>query len=145
MMQNNKIIEKIREEAKSLGACDLVEELVSMTSLSKLMFTPQGIEFLQKNRQYPTLDECREIGKYTRRYGIYVDCSNMSMSGTYRAAFVGDTNAEVSCEGTTSIFTYIVMKGATLTVNASKYAVVRIYNIDGNVTIANDGTAKILM
>lgn len=145
MMQHNNIIEEIRNEAKALGACPLADELDSMASLSKLMFTPQGIEFLQKNKQYPTIEECREIGKISRRYGIYVDCPNMAISGTNRAAFVGNTNAKVSCRGTSSIFTYIVMKGASLVVNASKYAVVRIHNLGGNVGIINDGTAKILM
>lgn len=144
MKNANETVERIKEEARALGACGRIEEAKGWRSLARLMLSPQGVEFLQKHPGWPEIGVFRQYKAAVRPFGIYVDQQPGKVRKVQQAAFVGQTSCQVCAHGASTTHVFVVMHGATLTIKASNYAVVRLYNLGGTVTIDNDGTAKIL-
>ena len=144
MNRTNDTVERIREEARELGACEKADEIRGWRTLSRLMLSPQGLEFLQKHPGWPSIDVYRANKHAVRHYGIYVDQQAGRIDKVQQAAFVGKTDCTVIAQGTSTTHIFVVMHGAKLTIEASNYAVIRIYNLGGTIDIRNDGTARIL-
>lgn len=144
MNKTNETVERIKEEARKLGACGKADEIKGWKTLARVMLSPQGLEFLQKHPRWPEIGEFRANKAAVRPYGIYVDQSPARVNKVQQAAFVGDIDCTVSAHGTSTTHIFVVMHGARLTIEASNYAVIRIYNLGGTITVKNDGTAKIL-
>lgn len=137
-------IKTIREEARRMGACNLADKVHDWQSLARILLSAQGLEFVQKNQGDELMALFRAHGAAVADYGIMVDAGQVEVTKTRRAAFVGETSATVEAEGTEKAYVLAAIGGARLTVKASGYAVIRLYNIGGEVSIENDGTAIIL-
>jgi hypothetical protein len=137
-------INNIKLDALNNGACDKICEVTDYASLVKLFFSPQGREFCEKNN-FPTLEYFKAIAKDVKPYNVFVDMSYLELYNRPYVALVGKTHARVVARGVDTVYTIILMHGASAVIDAGHYAVVKIVNISGgDVTIHNDKTAKIL-
>lgn len=137
-------IKQIKAELTDMGACEKVNTIMGWKSLASLVMKPQGIEFIAKHDSERLMGLFRAYRGRLREHGVYVDCGKVRQHKLQHAAFIGDCEVVANCHGNHAIFTYMVMGGARITVNASGWSVVRIYNLGGEVSVTNDGTAKIL-
>lgn len=135
-------IRTIIEESRSRGACDKVDAVTDMESLSQLLFSPQGREFCRKH-DYPDIPTCIAVAEQARPYGIHVN-ERVEVSNRHVALIGGDSGvSELTFSGTAKAYTVILMHGAKAHITATDYAVVRIDNIGGHYTLDTDGTVKI--
>lgn len=141
-----KEITEIKDAAIEMGACNLIENVRGWRSLESMMMSSHGIEFVGKNH-----DDERLVALFVkhaerlRKMSVFVDTEEVRLSKTTRGVFFGKTNAQISCSGTEKIYTFVVLNGASASIDARNYAVVRLYNFGGDVSIRNDGTARILI
>lgn len=133
-------IRDIINSARSMGACQKLNKISDYRSLVTAFFTPQGIEFCEKHN-YPSIKTMRAIKEFVRSRGVYVDQSNVSLKGQQHICLVGDTHAHIEVQGVEFVYTIILMHGATATIHASNYAVIKVVNISGGkVEIIKDKT-----
>lgn len=145
MNSNRLMVEYIKSEARKHGACDLVDKVLGWKTLSDAMKSPQGIEFMEKNSGKEWMKRLlRDYKAHLRRFCIHVDEGQVVARNVPYEAIVGNTKADITCSGTDTPYTIMVMDGGSVTLQAEEYAVIRVYNLGGEVTITNDGTAKIL-
>lgn len=130
--------------ALSLGACDKINGVADWASLGRLFFTPQGQEFCEKHN-FPSLEVFREVKDNVRGLGVFVDAGNIELPRWEYVCLVGDTNATIEASGVKHAYTVLLMHGASATINASDYAVVKVVNISGSEVIVNkDDTVRVL-
>lgn len=134
-------VDEILKKAVGLGACAKSGTATDWRSLVWLFFTPQGREFC-KEHNYPTIEMFREMKENVKPYNVYVEDSTKLVNED--AAIIGG-EAILSFYGVDRAFRVIVMHGANVTINVGKYAVVRVENIGGKLTVKNDGTAEVLL
>lgn len=124
------------------GACYRSREATNIMSLSKLVFTAQGREYI-RNSSYPTLDIFRALKRRIEKNNIYIDkdirYTNKSV------VIVGDSTATLNYVGLNGLYKVILLYGAKAKINVSNYAVVLIDNIGGSYEINNDGTGRVLL
>lgn len=110
--------------AAKLSACDMFEGTEDIAALARLFTSPQGVEFcLAAN--FPNLATLRLFKPYhPERFGIYIDAGQITLNNPSTAVLIGRTNATVMCD-TCAAHTVVTMHGATATVLASGWAVVR--------------------
>ena len=138
-----KSIDNIKAKALRIGACDLVSDVEDFASLAKLFFSPQGREFCERHN-FPTMTLARRIKTKIKPYDIYVDAGEMT-STKHRIALIGNTHAKVVAKGTEAVYMIILMHGATVEIDASNYAVIKVINISGGeVAIHKDNTTRLL-
>ena len=123
-----------QEQCASKGNMDLAQKLADCTmfkgtedlkQLIKLMFTPQGIEFLTRYN-FPDLETFRKFKPYhPERYGVYIDCGKIELSEARRVFLVGRSSATLKYRETAGNRVYL-MHGAQASIIASGYAVVKI-------------------
>ena len=123
-----------QEQCASIGNMDLAQKLARCTmfkgtedleELIKLMFTPQGIEFLTRYN-FPNLATFRKFKKYhPEKFGVYIDCGDISLSEARRVFLVGNSSATLNYRETAGNRVYL-MHGAQASILASGYAVVKI-------------------
>lgn len=139
-----KKINDIKTKALTIGACDKICGVTDYASLVKLFFSPQGQEFCEANN-FPTHSYFKAIKNDVKPYNVFVDCGDMTIANIPHIALVGKTHANIRLSGLDSVYTVMLMHGATAHVEASNYAVIKIVNISGgDVAIHNDNTTKIL-
>lgn len=111
--------------AERLAACDMFKGTEDIAELARLFTTPQGLEFcLAAN--FPNLATLRQFKRFNpEKYGFYIDAGNITLKNPERAVLIGRTIATVVCD-TCAAHTVVAMHGATATVIASGWAVVRI-------------------
>ena len=137
-------IKDIMHEAIDLGACEKTSSVSSWKTLSWLFFSPQGIEFCQKNN-FPTLSMFRKMDEEIASNCIFVDKGVINRSNDASVAVIGDTDARLTFDDPTKVHKVIVMHGASVFIVARNYAVVRLINIgDNKVAYSKDTTAVIL-
>lgn len=137
-------INDIKATALSIGACDKICKVTDYASLVKLFFSPQGQEFCETNN-FPTHSYFKVIKKDVKPHNVFVDCGQISIFNTPQIALVGKTHAKIKVSGLDSVYTVMLMHGATAEIEASDYAVLKIVNISGGeVAIHNDNTTRIL-
>lgn len=113
------------EMAYKLKECDMFKGTETLEELIELMFTSQGIEFLT-TYNFPKLSIFRKFKKYhPERYGLYIDCGEIELSEVRKVFLVGDTSAKL-CYNDTAASRVYLMHGASATITASGYSVVKI-------------------
>jgi len=113
------------EMAGKLGACEMFKGTENLEELIKLMFTPRGIEFLT-TYNFPDLKTFRKFKPYhPESMGVYIDQGEIEMNEAHKAFLVGNTSAILHYKDTAASRVYL-MHGASATVIASGYAVVKI-------------------
>ena len=116
-----------KELAQKLADCTMFKGTENLEQLIRLMFTPQGIEFLTRYN-FPDLATFRKFKKYhPERYGVYIDCGEISLSEARRVFLVGNSSATLNYRETAGNRVYL-MHGARASIVASGYAVVKIEN-----------------
>lgn len=137
-------IKDIMHEAIDLGACEKTSSVSSWKTLAWLFFSPQGVEFCQKNN-FPTLSMFRKMDEEIASNCIFVDKGVINRSNDSSIAVIGDTDARLTFDDPTKVHKVIVMHGARVFIVARNYAVVRLVNIgDNKVAYSKDNTAVIL-
>lgn len=144
-MEIEELIKKIHRQARLLGSCDLFTGgEKTLEDVVRLFTSVQGQEFCLNNR-FPHLATFRLFkGMGVERYGIYIDAGIVTLKNPKRAFLVGHTHAIVNCD---SLERHVinVFQGATATVNACGWAVVRVNTVQGAHVIRNaSGNAIIL-
>lgn len=133
-------IHNIINSAHSKGACQKLDKISDYRSLVWAFFSPQGIEFCEKHN-YPGIETFRAIKDYVKNRGVYVDRGDVSLKGQRHICLVGNTHATIEAQGVKCVHTVILMHGATATIHASNYAVIKIVNISGGkVEVIKDKT-----
>ena len=113
-------------------------------SLTSLFFTPQGLEFCHKNN-FPPLGIFQAHKNEVSDCNMYVDCGCIRLDKRKYICLVGNTSAEIEASGVDFVHTVILMHGASATINASNYAVIKVVNISGSkVEINKDKTVIVL-
>lgn len=110
--------------AEKLAACNIFKGTEDIAGIARLFTSPQGVEFcLAAN--FPNLATLRLFKRFNpERYGIYIDAGSITLNNPKTAVLIGKTNAIIECD-TCANHTIITMHGATATVLASGWAVVR--------------------
>lgn len=141
-------MEELKKYLNRYGACDLKDEVDSLESAIRMMFTPQGREFCIKTR-FPTLEILREHKEDLNAIpGVFIDCGNItlhSLDSQYPNLFLtGSTIASIRISKPTHLHKIIVAHNAKLTLHAEDYAVVTVTKLgEAEIEIINDGTAKV--
>lgn len=136
-------LDKIIGKAKKYGACEKINDIKSWKDLVDVFFLPYGLEFLM-NTGYPGMDDFRRNKARIATRGIFVDAGDISLSNNMKVGLVGKTTATLKYSGADSLNTIVVMDGAIVNIDASKYAVIKVYNLGGKVNIKKDKTVRIL-
>lgn len=132
----------IKETALNLGACYKVESINSISAAIALLMTPQGREFAL-NTGFPTPEAWRDNSAAVNAVpGVYLDNPDVNVVN-HNCVAIGNTILRVGFSGTDLLYHVIAMHGAKVEINASKYAVVTVTNINADVTVTNDGTAVV--
>ena len=134
----------IIDKALRLGACKKIENKSSIRELVELFFSPQGIEFCEKN-DFPNIDMLRSLKNEISEFGIYVDSGLVMSVNEKDIALAGNTNGELTYDKNSYVNTIILMHGATAKITASKYTVLNIIIIgDCSYEIEKDDTVILL-
>lgn len=118
-----KIIQKIYEQARLLGACSsFTGKERTLEDIVSLFTSPQGIEFCA-DKHFPNMATFRLFKPYNvERFGIYIDAGTITLHNPQRAVLIGRTSATVLCD-TLASHDIILLHGAKAVVNASGWAV----------------------
>lgn len=110
--------------AEKLAACNIFKGTEDIEELARLFVSPQGVEFcLAAN--FPNLATMRLFKRFKpEKYGFYIDAGNITLKNPKTAVLIGKTTATIKCD-TCENHTVITMHGASATVLASGWAVVR--------------------
>lgn len=130
--------------AYKLEQCTMFRGDESLEELIDLMFNPQGIEFLT-TYGFPSLATFRKFKEYNpERYGVYIDCGNISLTDPNRAFLIGNTTAKITYTSVAGNRLNL-MWGALAAVKARGYTLVRIEkDTRSEVFVDADSTAKVL-
>lgn len=133
---------EIKEQALSLGACDMIDGADTLAELVALMHTPQGREFC-KAKRFPTLGILRSRREDFAALGVYVDAGEVEMTDRDNVIIAGDTHARLSYDDTARPYYAMVMHGARADVIASGYAVCEVTRVKGRVSVSSDDNAMV--
>ena len=137
-------VSDVMKSALELGACGQSGKATDWKSLCWLFFTPQGREFCENNN-FPSIEIFRNMKTNVEKYGVYVDAGDIQIKNNVNIGIIGDTDAMLEYDDNTVVHKIILMHGAKATIKASNYSVINLTNVNNcQVTIINDGTAKIL-
>jgi hypothetical protein len=133
------------EMARKLCACHMFTGDESLEEMITLMFSPQGLEFLTTNH-FPDLKTFRTFKKYCpERYGVYIDCGEISLADERYVFLVGNTTAELSYEETNRNYVAL-MWGAKAHIKASGFSIVKVEKDDvSTVNVEKSDFAKVLL
>lgn len=142
------IMEELKRYLNGLGACNLKEEVDSLESALRMMFTPQGREFCIKTG-FPTIEFLRaRKAELNAMPGVYIDSGNITVQplgpNTPNQLISGDSQAVLHISQPTILHHVIVAHNASLALHAGEYAVVTVTVVgECEVNVINDGTAKV--
>lgn len=137
-------VSDVMRSALELGACNQSGKATDWKSLCWLFFTPQGREFCENNN-FPSIEIFRNMKPNVEKYGVYVDAGDIQLKNNVNVGIIGDTDAMLEYDDNTVVHKIILMHGAKATIKASNYSVINLTNVNNcQVTIINDGTAKVL-
>lgn len=118
-----------KELAQKLADCTMFKGTEDLEQLIKLMFTPQGIEFLTRYN-FPDLATFRKFKKYhPERYGVYIDCGEIELTEARKVFLVGKSSATLKYRETAGNRAYL-MHGAKAVIIASGYSVIKVEHDD---------------
>lgn len=130
--------------AFKLEECEMFKGNETLEELIDLMFTPKGIEFMTRYN-FPDLATFRKFKKYhPEQFGVYIDFGKISLAEVRRAFLVGNTIATANYRETVGNRLYL-MHGATATIVASGYSIVKVEKDDSSkVDCSTNDRAKVL-
>ena len=142
-----RVIDDIKELARTYGACNKVESINSIADAVGLLLTPQGREFALKTG-FPTYEVWREVwdllpaDEEPRINGIHilVDSVRMIMHNE-DAIVVGLSKLLVDFNRPDKLHHVIAMHGAEVEIQASNHSVITVTNVGAKVSVINDGSA----
>ncbi|ROT19572.1 hypothetical protein EEL53_10020 [Muribaculaceae bacterium Isolate-114 (HZI)] len=143
-------MEELKRYLNGLGACDLKDNVDSLESAIRMMFTPQGREFCVKTG-FPTLEFLRKHKEELNAIpGVFIDDGRITPSfipdNVTNILISGDTKAYLCVSKPTHLHKIIVAYNAKLCLSAEVFAVATITEIgEVHTEIANDGTAKVII
>ena len=138
------MLDEILKSASALGACERLHKVKNFHSLASLFFSPQGLEFCQKNN-FPSLRIFQAHKNEISGNDMYAECGFIKLDKRKYMCLVGNTSAEIEASGVEFVHTVVLMHGAKATINASNYAGLKIVNISGSeVKINRDNTVVVL-
>lgn len=136
-------MEELKKYLNRYGACDLKDEVDSLESAIRMMFTPQGREFCIKTG-FPTLDFLRKHKERLNAiHGVYIDTGLVRAHDEHEVLVAGDSAVTFFADKPDALYKVISMHGAPAYIRASGYAVVTGTDINGDIMYQNDGTAQI--
>lgn len=139
---------ELNKYLNGLGACGLKNEVDSLESAIRMMFTPQGREFCVKTG-FPTLDFLRKHKMVLNAIpGVFIDAGRIDPSSipsdVTNILISGDTKAYLYVSDPIHLHKIIVAHSAKLDLLAEYFAVATITEIGKVQTeISNDGTAQV--
>lgn len=111
--------------ARKLGSCQMFTGEESLEEMIRLMFSPQGAEFLT-TYNFPDIATFRKFKKYhPEQFGVYIDSGEIALRDVKNVFLVGNTTARLKyaqLQGNR----LILMCGASAHVEASGFAVLKI-------------------
>lgn len=126
-------LERIRQEARALGACALIERGETANELLDALFSSQGREFALKH-SFPSLNLLREVESEldTR---VLVDKGEVEASQMPNILVAGNTEAYISCDTLNKLYHIIVMHGAKAHIELRGHAVATICVVGGEIKV----------
>lgn len=116
---------KMDKIAKVLADCKLFTGKEEMNELIRLIYSPQGMEFMVKH-YFPSMAEWREFRNFDAdRYNIFIDAGDIRLLNPHRVILVGNTTATIEYTATEA-YQLCVLQGAKAEVSAKGYSVVKI-------------------
>lgn len=139
-----KQVSDIMQQALLKGACEKSNGVSDWKTLVWLFFTPQGLEFCEKNN-FPDIEMFREIKYGLEGLNVYVDSGEINRYNDLNLALIGNTQGRIIFDDNTKVHKVVLMHGAKAFIVARNYAVVRLVNIgECDVKIHKDKTSVIL-
>lgn len=124
MAQAQSELNGFHELAYKLGACSMFKGDENLQELIRLMFTPQGMEFMTRFG-FPSLSTFRKFKKYNpEQFGVYIDKGNIELCETRKVFLVGNTSAVLKYRETAGN-RVCIMHGASAVIIAGGYAVIK--------------------
>ena len=135
-------IDDRKKAALSLGACNKVESVSSISEALALLMTPQGREFAVKTG-FPSLEMWREQSVIIDRIPhVLLDAPKCVVNGQ-DLIVIGNTEVVATYNEPDKLHHIIAMHGAKVTVVANNYAVVTVSSYDAEIEFEGDDTALI--
>ena len=134
-------VSEIIKRAVELGACSKSQKATDWKSLAWLFFSPQGREFCKKHN-YPSTEVFRQMKGNVEQYGVHIEDNIEAQNKDI--AIIGSSESILYYSGVNRPYWVILMHGASVTIHASEYAVVKVENISGEYKVYNDGTATVI-
>lgn len=132
------------QQALLKGACEKSNGVSDWKTLVWLFFTPQGLEFCEKN-DFPDIEMFREIKYGLEGLNVYVDSGEINRYNDLNLALIGNTQGRIIFDDNTKVHKVVLMHGAKAFIVVRNYAVVRLINIgDCEANIHKDKTSVIL-
>lgn len=132
------------EMAEKLSACQMFSGNENLEEMISLMFSPRGAEFLT-TYGFPSIDVFRQYKPFNpERFGVYIDCGEITLTEPRRAFLVGNTTAVLNYRETASN-RVVLMHGAKATVIGDGFSVVHIEADESSqVSIIKQGDSVVL-
>lgn len=132
------------EMAEKLSACRMFSGNENLEEMISLMFSPRGAEFLT-TYGFPSIDVFRQYKPFNpERFGVYIDCGEITLTEPRRAFLVGNTTAVLNYRKTASN-RVVLMHGAKATVIGDGFSVVHIEADESSqVSIIKQGDSVVL-
>jgi len=132
------------EMAEKLSACRMFSGNENLEEMISLMFSPRGAEFLT-TYGFPSIDVFRQYKPFNpERFGVYIDCGEITLTEPRRAFLVGNTTAVLNYRETASN-RVVLMHGAKATVIGDGFSVVHIEADESSqVSIIKQGDSVVL-
>lgn len=122
--------------AERFRQCTMFKGTEDLEGLVKLFTSTQGMEFCLRYN-FPNLATFRQFKPFNvERLGVYIDAGAIVLKNPKRAVLIGRTSATISCNALERTEIY-VFQGASVTVNASGWAVVSVQGVKGARVIKN--------
>lgn len=130
-------LERIRQEARALGACALIEHGANANELLDALFSSQGREFAI-NHSFPSLKLLREIEQELDTW-VFVDKGDVKVAQMPNILIAGNTEAYISCDTLDRVYRIVVMHGAKAHIELKGYAVATVCVVGGAIEITKEG------
>lgn len=136
-MTERELIQKIYEQAQSIGACSLFKGDETLEELIRLFLSPQGVEFCHKN-SFPSLRTLRAFKAFdVEKYGVYIDAGDIAIYDPDSVALIGHTVATVDCTSRNTLHHLFLYRGAGVVINAYGWSVTKVRSDKGCRIIKN--------
>lgn len=122
------IVSEIKERAKALGACELIEGVKSVSDLVRLTFSAQGREFCQKN-DFISRGMLAEIEEELAEHNIVMSAKH-NLRDNADAMVVGATIGAMTIDDAETTYKVIVADGGKVRLRVKGYACVVVTLMD---------------